>query len=105
MMAESPPGVDPTKTPLGPAPAWQKSNFVNPGNPANVYYIVAGIGTALMTVLVLVRLYIRFLVTHTPWWDDCKALSTGIWDDLLICYSDCCACAGMDENTINPSAV
>ncbi|GFF35095.1 hypothetical protein IFM51744_02668 [Aspergillus udagawae] len=73
-MAESPPGVDPTKTPLGPAPAWQKSNFINPGNPANVYYIVAGIGTALMTVLVLVRLYIRFLVTHTPWWDDLTAV-------------------------------
>ncbi|GIC94346.1 putative plasma membrane protein Pth11-like [Aspergillus udagawae] len=73
-MAESPPGVDPTKTPLGPAPAWQKSNFINPGNPANVYYIVAGTGTALMTVLVLVRLYIRFLVTHTPWWDDLTAV-------------------------------
>ncbi|RHZ53906.1 putative plasma membrane protein Pth11-like [Aspergillus thermomutatus] len=73
-MAESPPGVDPTKTPLVPAPAGQKSNFVNPVNHANEYYIIAGICTALMTFLVFVRLYIRFLVTHTPWWDDLTAV-------------------------------
>lgn len=96
-MEDSSLGVDPTKTPVVPAPAGQQSNFDNPASHANDYYIIAGICTALMTFLVFVRLYIRFLVTRTPWWDDCKALSTGIWDDLLILYSDCCACAGMNE--------
>lgn len=96
-MEDSSLGADPTKTPVVPAPAGQQSNFDNPASHANDYYIIAGICTALMTFLVFVKLYIRFLVTRTPWWDDCKALSTGIWDDLLILYSDCCACAGMNE--------
>ncbi|GIK02957.1 hypothetical protein Aspvir_007022 [Aspergillus viridinutans] len=73
-MAESPPGVDLTKTPLVPAPAGQKSNFVTPVSHAEEYYIIAGICTALMAFLVLLRLYIRFLVTHTPWWDDLTAV-------------------------------
>ncbi|GAQ11594.1 hypothetical protein ALT_8915 [Aspergillus lentulus] len=73
-MADSPRGVDPTKTPLVPAPAGQQSNFVNPVSHVNEYYIIAGICTALMTFLVFVRLYIRFLVTRTPWWDDLTAV-------------------------------
>ncbi|PHH74102.1 hypothetical protein CDD82_5102 [Ophiocordyceps australis] len=57
-------------TPLVPPPSGQESNFVDPVSYANQYYIVAGICTALMTMLVVVRLYIRFLITRTPWWDD-----------------------------------
>ncbi|PKX89794.1 putative plasma membrane protein Pth11-like [Aspergillus novofumigatus IBT 16806] len=75
-MAGSAPGVDPTKTPLVPAPAGQQSNFVNPVSHVNEYYIIAGICTALMTFLVFVRLYIRFLVTRTPWWDDSHKCTT-----------------------------
>ncbi|KAH2314271.1 hypothetical protein KXV64_004001 [Aspergillus fumigatus] len=73
-MEDSSLGADPTKTPVVPAPAGQQSNFDNPASHANDYYIIAGICTALMTFLVFVRLYIRFLVTRTPWWDDLTAV-------------------------------
>ncbi|KID81220.1 hypothetical protein MGU_11411 [Metarhizium guizhouense ARSEF 977] len=61
---------DPSTTPLVPAPEGYESNFINPVSRANQYYIVAGICTALMTILVLVRLHIRFFITYSSWWDD-----------------------------------
>ncbi|KAM0097077.1 hypothetical protein ACP6JE_008429 [Aspergillus fumigatus] len=50
-MEDSSLGVDPTKTPVVPAPAGQQSNFDNPASHANDYYIIAGILTAVLALV------------------------------------------------------
>ncbi|PWY69649.1 hypothetical protein BO94DRAFT_560745 [Aspergillus sclerotioniger CBS 115572] len=41
-----------------------------PINRAYEYYIVAGISTTIVAIFVILRLYVRFVVTRKPWWDD-----------------------------------
>ena len=74
-MASIPPGTDLNTTPAGMPPKGVIPNLINPHSDAYQYYAVAGICTGLMTFLVLMRLYVRFLVTRTQWWDDCEFLA------------------------------
>ncbi len=55
-----------------PPPPGVESNWTDPDNRAYQYYIVGSIGTALATIFVLLRLYVRLAVTHSLWWDDCE---------------------------------
>jgi hypothetical protein len=50
--------------------ARQSATADNDSNPATVFFVVAGICISLAALAVAMRLYIRFMITRNPWWDD-----------------------------------
>lgn len=74
-----PPGTDIYTTPAGIPPAGKMP--LDPNGPflGYQYYAAAGVGTALMTIFMLLRLYTRAFVVKALWWDDCKFLPRTCW--------------------------
>ncbi|KAJ2994196.1 hypothetical protein NUW58_g1620 [Xylaria curta] len=53
-----------------PPPRGIEPNFVDPFNRGPIYIILAGIFLTLPTVSVGIRLWARFIIQRSPWWDD-----------------------------------
>ena len=47
-------------------------NFHNPPSRAGEMRIGMGLCIGITSVLVVLRFYVKFAITHTPGWDDCK---------------------------------
>ena len=59
--------------PAGTPPPGVVSDLDNPPSRALDLYIGMGICIAVTTVLSVLRMYAKFIVTHSPGWDDCEA--------------------------------
>lgn len=67
-----PPGMDPSKTPIGPPPSPDViPNFDNPHSTAGVATAVIILFTILMLLFVIVRMYTKLFVSRSRGWDDC----------------------------------
>ena len=70
-MAQLPPGVDPTKTPLYSPPQGQTSNFIDPPSLAPVVEGVGGLLIAIETILVVLRTCSNFRTFGKLRFEDC----------------------------------
>ncbi|KAI4287923.1 MAG: hypothetical protein L6R35_002809 [Caloplaca aegaea] len=78
-----PPGMDPSKTPIGPPPSPDViPNFDNPHSTAGVATAVIILFTILMLLFVIVRMYTKLFVSRSRGWDDLFARGYAVhnWD-------------------------
>ena len=69
------------KMPAMKPPLGHNTNFAHPGHDgsnAQQTIIVKGFLTALTVVILLVRLYTKFVVVRSHGWDDCRCSSSTI---------------------------
>lgn len=74
--------------PAGTPPPGVVANLDNPPSRALDLYIGMGICIAVTAVLLALRLYAKFIVTHSPGWDDCETHP-------LIIYSNANSSSGL----------
>ena len=58
--------------PAATPPPGVVANFVNPSSRAHDIYVGLGLCLAVSTLTLALRIYVKFIVTHSPGWDDCE---------------------------------
>ena len=66
---------DLSKIPAVPAPGGEVSNFDNPDNKITATLVLISVCLAIMTIMMLVRIYTRTVVKKSMGLDDCQCLS------------------------------
>lgn len=71
-MDSIPSGVPLSKIPTLKPPPGVKSNFVDPPSLANAIIAVSVVFLALMLIALTVRIYTKWILLRSLWWDDCE---------------------------------
>lgn len=77
-MDSIPSGVPLSKIPTLKPPPGVKSNFVDPPSLANAIIAVSVVFLALMLIALTVRIYTKWILLRSLWWDDYTALIAAV---------------------------